>query len=95
MTPANRSSSPDARGVLDSLERLSRESHVSDVWLATVLGSIGELDAAFERLESSYQNRSEYMLLLVIDPTPNPLRRDPRFADLVRRVGLPGGTVPD
>ena len=44
---------------------------------------------AFAWLERSYQERKPKMVWLNVDPLLDPLRSDPRFHDLVRRVGLP------
>ncbi len=44
---------------------------------------------AFAWLERSYQERRDRMVWLNVDPLLDPLRSDPRFHDLVRRVGLP------
>ena len=40
-------------------------------------------------MEKSYQERSNFMAYLKAVPLLDPLRSDPRFADLVRRIGLP------
>ena len=50
---------------------------------------LGNKDAAFSWLERSYHERRDRMVWLNVDPLLQPLRSDPRFADLVRRVGLP------
>ncbi len=44
---------------------------------------------AFAWLERSYKERRDRMVWLNVDPLLDPLRSDPRFHDLVRRVGLP------
>ena len=49
---------------------------------------LGEKELAFAWLEKAYQERRDLMVLLNIDPFVDPLRSDPRFQDLVRRVGL-------
>jgi hypothetical protein len=40
-------------------------------------------------LEQAYDNRDQWMLYLKVDPHMDRLRTDPRFQDLVRRVGIP------
>ncbi len=57
--------------------------------LANVHAGLGENDAAFQLLEKFYQERRPYLLYLKLDPDFDPLRPDPRFADLARRLGLP------
>lgn len=49
---------------------------------------VGNKDKAFEYLERSYQTREWWMMLLKVEPGLDPLRHDPRFDELVRRVGL-------
>ena len=57
--------------------------------LAIAYAHLGENDRAFEQLEQLYRNRGFEMLTLKNNPDLDPLRSDPRFQDLVRRVGLP------
>lgn len=57
--------------------------------LAVAYAHLGENDRAFELLEQRYRDRGFEMLTLKTNPSLDPLRSDPRFQDLVRRVGLP------
>jgi hypothetical protein len=50
---------------------------------------LGERDQAIASLEQGYANRDQWMLYLKVDPHLDDLRSDPRFEDLLRRVGLP------
>jgi hypothetical protein len=50
---------------------------------------LGANDKAFEYLERAYEERSGSLIYLKVEPILDPLRSDPRFQDLVRRVGLP------
>jgi hypothetical protein len=50
--------------------------------------AIGDFDRAFTALERAYQARSSGLIYLHLDPGFMPLRADPRYADLVRRIGL-------
>jgi tetratricopeptide (TPR) repeat protein len=49
---------------------------------------LGDKDKAFEYLEKAYQERNPLLYLLQGEPTLDPLRDDPRFDELVRRVGF-------
>ena len=52
-------------------------------------GLLGEYDRAFAYLERAYGARDFYLIFLNADPAFDSLRADPRFAELVRRVGIP------
>jgi hypothetical protein len=57
--------------------------------IALVHAGLGEKDQAFEWLERAYAERDKGMLFLLVDQTLDPLRSDPRFDDLVRRMNFP------
>jgi hypothetical protein len=50
---------------------------------------LGQKDEAFKWLTTAYQEHDRYLLDLNTDFLLDPLRADPRFAELVRKVGLP------
>ena len=50
--------------------------------------AVGEFDKAFNLLERAFQARSAGLIYLHLDPGYEPLRKDPRFAELVTRIGL-------
>jgi tetratricopeptide (TPR) repeat protein len=79
----------EAQKVLVELEQLSKQTYVSPYFMAVVYSGLEEKDQAFHRLEQAYQERHAYMVLLKVEPVFDPLRSDPRFAGLMRRVGLP------
>ena len=56
--------------------------------MAEIFAQLGEKDQAFAWLERAYEERSFMMLYLKVAPNLDALRTDPRFADLLRRVGL-------
>jgi TolB-like protein/cytochrome c-type biogenesis protein CcmH/NrfG len=78
-----------ARGVLSDLKNLSKEKYVPPYSIAIIYAGLGERDQAFQWLEKSYEERSGRMVELGVDPMLDSLRSDPRFQDLLRRVGLP------
>ncbi len=51
--------------------------------------ALGQLDRAFEWLERAYRERGSYMQKIGVDPALDPLRDDPRFQSLLRRMNLP------
>jgi tetratricopeptide (TPR) repeat protein len=57
--------------------------------IALVYAGLGKKDEAFNWLEKSYIARDKGLTYLKIDPCIEPLRSDPRFHNLLRRVGLP------
>ena len=57
-------------------------------YLAQIYAGIGELELAFETLEKSYEAHEVEMIWLKIEPQFNSLRNDPRFTDLLKRVGF-------
>jgi hypothetical protein len=56
--------------------------------MAEIYAQLGEKDKAFAWLEIAYEQRTYLMMYLNVAPNLDPLRSDPRFADLLRRVGL-------
>jgi tetratricopeptide (TPR) repeat protein len=58
------------------------------VWIASIYTALGDKDQAFAALEMAYQQRNSFVTVL-LDPEFEILRSDPRFADLVHRIGIP------
>jgi serine/threonine-protein kinase len=79
----------EARKLLDQLNDLAQRRYVSAYDLALIHTGLEENDRAFEMLEKAYQERSSALSWLKVDPRLNPLRSDPRFKNLLSRVGLP------
>jgi TolB-like protein/tetratricopeptide (TPR) repeat protein len=71
---------------LDELAR--RQIYVSPISYAIIATGRGDMDAAFKWMEKGYEERSPVMRGLKTDPLNDPLRTDPRFASLLRRVGF-------
>ncbi len=78
----------EARAVLDELKQRSRQEYVPADSIALVYEGLGEKDQAFTWLEKAYEEHAFKMAWLKVDPQWDSLRSDPRFADLVRRMGL-------
>jgi TolB-like protein/DNA-binding winged helix-turn-helix (wHTH) protein/tetratricopeptide (TPR) repeat protein len=74
--------------ILDELQAASRESYVSPIDFALIYTALGERDQAFLWLERAYQDRSNYLRYLKVDPRYDSLRSDPRFSALLNRLGF-------
>ena len=75
----------EARTLVVQLER-REPSTPGDV--ALVYAALGDKDRAFEWLEAAFEERDWWMPMLTVEPLFDPLRDDPRFEDLVKRVGI-------
>jgi serine/threonine protein kinase/Tfp pilus assembly protein PilF len=79
----------EARQLLCDLTEVAKHKYVAPHFLAGIHIGLGENDRAIEYLEESYREHSHWLVYLHIDPSMDDLRNDPRFQDLLRRVGLP------
>ncbi len=84
-----RSSNKD--GALTILSELKERDRIEDVApvIAGAYAGLDDRDRAFEWLEKAYRRRSSTLIPIKVDPALDSLRSDPRFADLVHRMGLP------
>ncbi len=74
--------------LLGDLKRRRQTTYVpAGAFISTCL-ALGDYDQAFAWLERAYQEQSNILQVLKVDPFFDPVRGDPRFTDLVRRVGL-------
>jgi serine/threonine protein kinase/Flp pilus assembly protein TadD len=78
----------DARAVLRELEQGSAEKYVSPIPVAVALAALGKYEAAFARLEDGVRLRCSRAVWGKVDPRFDVFRSDPRYADLLRRIGL-------
>jgi tetratricopeptide (TPR) repeat protein len=66
-----------------------KTGYLSAYNIAALYADLGDKDQAFRWLNTAYQERDLYLLRLKTDFSLDPMRSDPRFAELVRKVGLP------
>jgi tetratricopeptide (TPR) repeat protein len=78
----------EAIQVLEDLEQLSRKRYVSPYVQAYVFLGLGQKDTALDWLERACEERDGNMPVLNVDPAFDPLRNEPRFQALLKRVGL-------
>jgi len=79
----------EALQLLDDLTKLAKHKYVAPHFLAGIHIGLGENERAMEYLEKSFEEHSHWLIYLHIDPSMDALRSNPRFQDLLRRVGLP------
>jgi serine/threonine protein kinase/TolB-like protein/Tfp pilus assembly protein PilF len=79
----------EAQKLLAELQEQSKVRFVSPTSVAVIFAALGDKDQAFAWLEKADKERDGILVRLKVDSRFDSLRSDPRFADLVRRVGLP------
>ena len=77
-----------AVAVLRELHRQCKKSYVSPYAFALVETGLGNLDEAFACLNKGYDQRTTALPFIAINPRLAPLRTDPRFSQLLRRLDL-------
>ena len=83
----------DARALLSEVEEISRERYTCAYEIAVVHLSLGDEDAAIEWLDKAFEDSAACIPLLNVDPRLDNLRDDPRFQELLDRVGFESSAV--
>jgi serine/threonine-protein kinase len=78
----------DARRILDQLLAKARTQYFPGDSIAAVYVALGDKDEAFSWLERAFEEHSYPLYTFLFSPEFRPLRSDPRFADLLRRIGI-------
>jgi tetratricopeptide (TPR) repeat protein len=79
----------DALKIALEFRQLSTHAYVDSYQLGMIYAGLDEKDEAFRLLEKAYDQHSPDIVFLAVDPFWYGMRSDPRFADLLRRIGLP------
>jgi hypothetical protein len=74
---------------IEARQAQRKTSYSSAYGIAQLYADLGDKDQAFRWLNTAYQERDWQLLRLKTDFALDPVRADPRFAELVRKVGLP------
>lgn len=80
----------EAQKILNRLLERRKTKYVGAPSIAAIYAALGELEQAITWYEKGYEERDDWMLWLKYDYRLGKLRQDPRFQDILRRVGLPG-----
>jgi Flp pilus assembly protein TadD len=78
----------DALRLLEELKRRQKADYVPTAAFVNAYLGLDDKEQAFAWLERAYQEQSDILQFLKVHPYFDPIRNDPRFVDLVRRVGL-------
>ncbi|HEY7307221.1 MAG TPA: winged helix-turn-helix domain-containing protein [Bryobacteraceae bacterium] len=78
----------EAQKILDKLILAPKQQYTSPFSIAEIYIGLREKDRAFEWLEKAYEDRTWLLRILKVEPIFDPVRSDPRFTDLLRRIGL-------
>ena len=77
-----------ARQALADLQHLAESRYVSSLYIAAIYTGLGETSTALDWLDRAYKERSDRLIYLGVDPIADPLRSDPRFKELMEKIGV-------
>ena len=80
---------PPAEKILADLLTESRQKYISPYDIAVVYAGLNDRDRTFEWLNKAYQEHTGFLIFVNSDPRFKPLRPDPQFRDLLRRMRFP------
>jgi tetratricopeptide (TPR) repeat protein len=79
----------NALSVVNEWKEVEKTGYTMIYWLAATYALLGDKDAAFAELEKSYRARDWFLQRLKTDPFMEPLRGDPRYTEMLKRLNLP------
>jgi DNA-binding winged helix-turn-helix (wHTH) protein/tetratricopeptide (TPR) repeat protein len=79
----------EAETLLNILQDIAERKYISPYSLLLIHLAIGPLERVFQLLEQLYEERNDWLVWLKVSPELKNLRSDPRFQDLLRRIGFP------
>lgn len=79
----------EAEQYVNRMRDEAKTGYIRTYWLACIYAALGDKDKAFAELERSYEDRDIFLPRIKSDPQMDPLRDDPRFKSLLRRMNLP------
>lgn len=78
----------EAQGILAELNQQRKLKYVDAYRLAEIHDALGDKEQALRLLEEAYKERSSLLIWLKLEPKFDSVRSDPRYAELLHRVGL-------
>jgi serine/threonine-protein kinase len=77
-----------ALAILEELVDMRSRRYVSPYGIASIYSCLREIDSAFEWLETAYKEHDQTLVWVKVHPRLDPLRSDPRYDDLIKRMNL-------
>ena len=78
-----------AQQVLAQLRSLSASRYIPEIYVAEIYLGLGDKEQTLNWLEKAFKSRNDRLVYLAVDPIADPLRNEPRFKELLKRIGLP------
>ncbi len=79
----------EAEELLKRYIEIGKTQYVSHYWIATMYAWLGKRDEAITELEKAFEERDYMISRLKTEPFLDPLRDDPRFKEMLKRLNLP------
>lgn len=79
----------EAEEIINRFRAIAKTQYVMSYHLVLIYAALGEKDKAFVELEQAFEERDYLLPRIKVEPFLDPLRDDPRFKDLIKRMGLP------
>ncbi|MEK6288658.1 MAG: protein kinase [Acidobacteriota bacterium] len=79
----------EARQGLDKLLAIRQQKYMPAYFIASIYSALGDTDRAFDWLEKAYEEHNGFLVFLKVQQSFDRLHSDPRFNELLRRIGLP------
>jgi serine/threonine protein kinase/tetratricopeptide (TPR) repeat protein len=78
----------EARKILGELGEMAKTSYVPAIWIAVIYAGLNDKDRVFEWLDKAFEEHCEILAFINISPFFYPVQDDPRFEELIKKVGL-------
>jgi TolB-like protein len=73
---------------VQELEEIGKTRYIRRYYIASIYATLGDKDKAFAELEKAFAEKDSFVIRILEDPFMDPLRDDPRFKDLLKRLNL-------
>lgn len=79
----------EAKEVIKRFKEIAKTQYMVAYHVATIYAALGDSNKAFDELEKSFEQHDWFLHQLKVDPFIDPVRLDPRFKEMLKRIGLP------